>query len=81
MPIRTMRTAAGRAALGALPNATMPAGKPRTPAPTMPLTRLKMSSGTVAVPPLVDDGSAAAASADSQSEVEWVVDVVVGIGI
>ena len=39
-------------ALGALPKAAMPAGNDKTPAPMMDLTRLKISSGIVAVPSL-----------------------------
>jgi hypothetical protein len=46
-----MRALAGTKALGALPKAAMPAGKPNTPAPTMALTKLKISLGMVAVPP------------------------------
>ena len=42
---------AGIAALGASPNAAMPAGRDRTPTPTIPLTRLKISLGIEAVPP------------------------------
>lgn len=42
---------AGMAALGASPNAAMPAGSDRTPTPTMPLTRLKISLVIEAVPP------------------------------
>ena len=42
---------AGMAALGASPNAAIPAGSERTPTPTMPLTRLNTSLGIEAVPP------------------------------
>lgn len=45
-----MRMVAGMSAEGALPKADIPAGRERTPAPTMHLTRLKISSGMVAVP-------------------------------
>jgi hypothetical protein len=51
---------AGNTALGALPNAAIPAGIARTPAPTMDLTKLKISCDTVAVPsPLFDEEEAA----------------------
>ena len=49
-PIVAIKTVAGNTALGALPNAAMPAGIARTPPPTIVLTRLKISFGIVAVP-------------------------------
>jgi hypothetical protein len=49
-PIPMISATAGRTALGALPNAAMPAGIARTPAPTMDLTKLKISCEMVAVP-------------------------------
>ena len=51
MPMAAMRPTAGIAPDGALEKAAIPAGRDRTPAPTMDLTRLKISSGMVAVPP------------------------------
>ena len=45
-----MRTTAGSVADGAFPNAATPAGKLSTPAPTIPLTKLKTSFGIVAPP-------------------------------
>jgi len=64
MPIRRV---AGRIALGAFPYAAMPAGKLKTPAPTMDLTKLNISTGMDAVPLPLLSGSAAdsAASADA----------------
>mmetsp|Transcript_57359 Transcript_57359/g.139940 ORF Transcript_57359/g.139940 Transcript_57359/m.139940 type:complete len:337 (+) Transcript_57359:680-1690(+) len=50
-PINVMSTDAGIIADGALPNATTPAGKLSTPAPTILLIKLKTSLGIVAVPP------------------------------
>jgi hypothetical protein len=50
-PIAAMRAIAGRTAPGADPHAAIPAGKLSTPAPTIPLTRLKMSCVTDASPP------------------------------
>jgi hypothetical protein len=41
---------AGKTAVGALPNEAIPAGKPRTPAPTMLLITLKTSLGMDASP-------------------------------
>lgn len=45
-----MRARAGTSADGASPNAAIPAGRDKTPTPTMALTRLKISDATVAVP-------------------------------
>jgi len=42
---------AGSTADRALPNAAMPAGRDRTPTPTIAFTRLNTSLGMVAVPP------------------------------
>lgn len=50
-PMSTIRKVAGINADGALPNSATPAERLRTPAPTMHLTRLKISFGMVAVPP------------------------------
>lgn len=50
-PKSAMRIDAGTTAEGALANAATPAGRESTPAPTMFLTRLKISLGIVAVPP------------------------------
>ena len=46
-----MRPAAGMMAEGAFPNAETPAGKLRTPAPTILLTRLNMRADMVPSPP------------------------------
>ena len=51
VPMAATNPTAGMAALGASPNAAMPAGSDRTPTPTIPLTRLKTSLGIEAVPP------------------------------
>jgi hypothetical protein len=50
-----IRERAGTMAPGLLPKAAIPAGRLRTPTPTMALTRLKISLGMVAVPPDVSD--------------------------
>lgn len=49
-PMTAMSATAGRTAERADPNAAIPAGRERTPTPTMALTRLKTSVGMVAVP-------------------------------
>mmetsp|Transcript_8563 Transcript_8563/g.18256 ORF Transcript_8563/g.18256 Transcript_8563/m.18256 type:complete len:83 (+) Transcript_8563:1255-1503(+) len=49
--MEAMRAIAGNMADGALPKAEIPAGKLKTPAPTIDLTKLKISLGMVAVPP------------------------------
>jgi hypothetical protein len=50
-PKSAMRMDAGRTADGAFANDAMPAGNESTPAPTIHLTRLKISLDIVAVPP------------------------------
>ena len=52
-PVRIINPYAGNNAVGWSPNAAIPAGKPNTPAPTIALTKLKISLGMVAVPPVV----------------------------
>jgi len=46
-----MSAVAGRIALGALPKAAIPAGKLKTPEPTILFTKLNISLGMDAVPP------------------------------
>lgn len=50
-PMAVMSVTAGMTADGALPNAAIPAGRERTPAPTIDFTRLNISLDIVAVPP------------------------------
>ena len=45
IPIPMTSMVDGNSADGALPNAAIPAGRPRTPAPTIDLTKLKISFG------------------------------------
>jgi hypothetical protein len=54
-PMPMISATAGMTALALLPNAAMPAGIAKTPAPTMDLTKLKTSCEILAVPPPVDD--------------------------
>jgi len=56
-PMTAIRATAGRTAERADPNAAIPAGRERTPTPTIAFTRLNTSVGMVAVPPLVGGGS------------------------
>mmetsp|Transcript_1559 Transcript_1559/g.2653 ORF Transcript_1559/g.2653 Transcript_1559/m.2653 type:complete len:103 (+) Transcript_1559:1313-1621(+) len=61
-----IKATAGSTAEGAFPNAAIPAGRDSTPAPTIDLTRLKISLGMVAVPvPAVEALLSAAASSSS----------------
>lgn len=62
-PMSVMSAVAGITALGALPNAAIPAGKLSTPAPTIDFTRLKTSLGIEAVPPVLFDASIASTAA------------------
>jgi len=74
-PMMAMRVTAGIIADGAFPKAAIPAGRPRIPAPTMLLTRLKVRFVMEALPPPVEvlDWS----SSSFESVVGGVVDVVI----
>ena len=65
-----MSTTAGRTAEGAFPKAAIPAGKPKTPAPTIFFTRLNTSCEMVAVPPDIDGGDDDEVDSDDDNDDE-----------
>ena len=78
-PMMAIKATAGITALGADPHAAIPAGRLRTPAPTMPLIRLKINSVTVAPDSLSVEGelllspssAGIAASEVMRTDVRW----------
>lgn len=75
-PIRPINKTAGTTADGALPNSAIPLGNVKTPAPTIPLIKLKISSEIFAVPvPLIGLANPSELSTSSLSSAGSLPDV------